>query len=193
MAVEGSLIALIPWLVLPLLEVVYSVALMFVFNVWLALLGTLVFPLVLLLPHLFARVHEHGNTVPRGTDLAMDPRRGPGVRIGPRLLEEAVDVVLFNVGQDVEEQRVQSGPVGRAGADVRQRRQLALVGVVVVVDGEGKLPHIVHTLRPRRRSVADLLHRRQEQANEDRDDGNDHQQFDQGKAISSLAHDRSPK
>ena len=30
-------------------------ALMFVFNVWLALLGTLVFPLVLLLPRLFAR------------------------------------------------------------------------------------------------------------------------------------------
>src|SRR5439155_18226073 len=54
-AVEGGLIALIPWLVLPLLEVVYSVVLMFVFNFWLALLGTLVFPLVLLLPRLLAK------------------------------------------------------------------------------------------------------------------------------------------
>ena len=53
-ALEGALVALIPWLVLPLIEVIYSIALMFYFNVWLALLGMLVFPLILWAPRLFA-------------------------------------------------------------------------------------------------------------------------------------------
>jgi ATP-binding cassette subfamily B protein len=54
-AIEGTLVSLIPWLILPLLEVIYSTVLMFMFNVWLALLGCLVFPVILLGPQLFAR------------------------------------------------------------------------------------------------------------------------------------------
>lgn len=53
-ALEGALVALIPWLVLPLIEVIYSTVLMFYFNVWLALLGLLVFPMILWAPRLFA-------------------------------------------------------------------------------------------------------------------------------------------
>ncbi len=53
-AVEHVLVALVPWLILPLLEVFYSATLMFVFNVWLGLLGMLLLPLVILVPRLFA-------------------------------------------------------------------------------------------------------------------------------------------
>jgi ATP-binding cassette subfamily B protein len=53
-AVESTLATLMPWCVIPLLEVTYSVVLMFVFNVWLALIASLVFPLVLLGPRFFA-------------------------------------------------------------------------------------------------------------------------------------------
>jgi ATP-binding cassette subfamily B protein len=53
-AIEGTLATAIPWFLVPLLEVVYSVVLMFVFNFWLALLGSLVFPLTLLGPRFFA-------------------------------------------------------------------------------------------------------------------------------------------
>ena len=51
---EGALVSLISWLVLPSLEVVYATALMFWFSVWLGLLGVLVFPLILWGPRLFA-------------------------------------------------------------------------------------------------------------------------------------------
>ena len=51
---EGALVSLISWLVLPLLEVVYATALMFWFSVWLGLLGFLVFPVILWGPRLFA-------------------------------------------------------------------------------------------------------------------------------------------
>src|SRR5438094_823325 len=61
-----------------------------------------------------------------------------GLRPRP-LLEEAVDVVLLDVGQDVEEQRVQTPAVRGTGAQVGQGRQLALVGIVVVVHGQGNL------------------------------------------------------
>src|SRR5262249_21314187 len=53
-AIEGTLVTLIPWCLVPLLEVIYSVVVMFLFNFWLALLGSLVFPLVLLGPRFFA-------------------------------------------------------------------------------------------------------------------------------------------
>jgi ATP-binding cassette, subfamily B, bacterial len=51
---EGALVSLISWLVLPSLEVVYATVLMFWFSIWLGLLGVLVFPLILWGPRLFA-------------------------------------------------------------------------------------------------------------------------------------------
>ncbi len=53
-ALEGTLTTMSTWGVVPLLEVVYSVCLLFYFNVWLALIGSLVFPLTLLGPRFFA-------------------------------------------------------------------------------------------------------------------------------------------
>jgi ATP-binding cassette, subfamily B, bacterial len=53
-AIEGTLATIVPWCVVPLLEVIYSVVIMFVLNVWLGLLGSLVFPLILLGPRFFA-------------------------------------------------------------------------------------------------------------------------------------------
>jgi ATP-binding cassette subfamily B protein len=53
-ALEGTLVTAVPWCVVPLLEVMYSVVVMFYFNVWLALLGSLVFPMLLVGPRFFA-------------------------------------------------------------------------------------------------------------------------------------------
>jgi ATP-binding cassette subfamily B protein len=50
---ELALVSLIPWLVLPSLEVAYATVLMFWFSVWLGLLGLLLFPVVLWGPRLF--------------------------------------------------------------------------------------------------------------------------------------------
>ena len=54
-AVETAVTTVVPWFLLPALEVAYSVALMLWFNVGLALVGLLLFPLVLLVPRVFAR------------------------------------------------------------------------------------------------------------------------------------------
>ena len=51
---EGALVSLISWFVLPALEVVYATVLMFWFSVWLGLIGLLVFPIILWGPRLFA-------------------------------------------------------------------------------------------------------------------------------------------
>lgn len=53
-ALEGTLTTLIIWSLVPLLEVIYSVCLLFYFNFWLGLIGSLVFPLTLLGPRFFA-------------------------------------------------------------------------------------------------------------------------------------------
>src|SRR5262249_18923230 len=53
-ALEGTLTTMATWGLVPLLEVVYSVCLLFYFNAWLGLIGSLVFPLTLLLPRFFA-------------------------------------------------------------------------------------------------------------------------------------------
>jgi len=53
-ALEGTLTTMVPWLLVPLAEVIYSVVLMFYFNVWLGLIACLVFPLTLIVPRLFA-------------------------------------------------------------------------------------------------------------------------------------------
>ena len=54
MAVEEGLTAIIPWIVLPGLEVIYTTILMFAFNVRLALVGILVFPVNLLASRYFS-------------------------------------------------------------------------------------------------------------------------------------------
>jgi ATP-binding cassette subfamily B protein len=51
---EGALVSLIPWLILPALQVVCDTGLMFWFSPGLGLLGLLVFPVVLWGPRLFA-------------------------------------------------------------------------------------------------------------------------------------------
>ena len=51
---EGALVSLISWFVLPSLEVAYATVLMFWFSVWLGLLGLLVFPVIVWGPRLFA-------------------------------------------------------------------------------------------------------------------------------------------
>jgi ATP-binding cassette subfamily B protein len=53
-ALEGTLITVVPWCLVPLLEVIYSVVIMFYFNFWLGLIGSVVFPLILLGPRFFA-------------------------------------------------------------------------------------------------------------------------------------------
>lgn len=53
-ALEGTLTTLVTWCLVPLLEVIYSVCLLFYFNFWLGLIGSLVFPLTLLGPRFFA-------------------------------------------------------------------------------------------------------------------------------------------
>jgi ATP-binding cassette, subfamily B, bacterial len=53
-SLEGTLLTMIPWCLVPLLEVIYSVVVMLYMNVWLGLMGCLVFPLVLLGPRIFA-------------------------------------------------------------------------------------------------------------------------------------------
>jgi N-methylhydantoinase A len=65
----------------------------------------------------------------------------------------------------------QSGPVGRAGAVHDRRRQRPVSGLVVV-NRQSDLLQVVAALHPRGRG-ADLLHRRQEQADEDRDNRDD--------------------
>ena len=54
----------------------------------------------------------------------------------------------------------------------------AAVGVVVVVARQRDLLEVVGALHPRG-GLADLLHRGQQQADQDRDDGDDDEQFDQ--------------
>src|SRR5262249_32890401 len=55
------------------------------------------------------------------------------------------------------------------------------VAVVVVVDGQADLLEVVGALQACG-GLADLLHRGEQQADEDRDDGDDHQQLGQGEA-----------
>ena len=53
-AVEGTLTTMVPWCLVPLLEVLYSVVVMFWFNVWLGLIAVVIFPLSYLGPRFFA-------------------------------------------------------------------------------------------------------------------------------------------
>src|SRR5437870_1273991 len=53
--------------------------------------------------------------------------------------------------------------------------------IAEVLKGDGQLTKIAHALRARGR-LTHLLHGRQEQADQDGDDGDDHQQLDQREA-----------
>jgi ATP-binding cassette subfamily B protein len=53
-ALDGTLTTTATWFIVPFLELVYSVGLLLYFNVWLGLIGCLVFPLELIGPRLFA-------------------------------------------------------------------------------------------------------------------------------------------
>jgi ATP-binding cassette subfamily B protein len=69
-SVEAALVAFVPWFLMPVLEVIYTVALMFWFNVWLALIGLLLIPLMLWVPRLFTT---------RALPLSYDKRGQEGV------------------------------------------------------------------------------------------------------------------
>ena len=67
------------------------------------------------------------------------------------------------------------------GALVRDRRKANDYWHLKVVHGEAKLFEIIAALNARR-GLADLLHGRQEQADEDGDDGDHHKQFNEREA-----------
>ena len=101
-----------------------------------------------------------------------------------------MQVFLLEIGKHGDHQVVPS--LNSRGARIELRRPEAIeiwssaddpgrklaIRVVVVVAGEGHLLEVVLTLQAGCR-LANLLHRRQEQPDEHRDDGEDHQQFDQ--------------
>jgi ATP-binding cassette, subfamily B, bacterial len=54
-AVEAGLVSIVPLFLMPFLEVIYATILMFMFDIWLGLIGSLIFPLILWWPRIFAR------------------------------------------------------------------------------------------------------------------------------------------
>src|SRR5262249_7865212 len=99
---------------------------------------------------------------------------------------QLVEVLLFVVGHQQGHPApvgvptlVRRGVVGLLGGVLDAGGQAA-VGVVVVVQGDAHLFEVVGALGAVG-GVADLLHGRQEQRDQDADDGDHHQQLDQGK------------
>src|ERR1043166_1764342 len=80
------------------------------------------------------------------------------------------------------------GPVRWIGRRVVGRE--LLVGAFVIVHGEYELLEIVGALNARGGS-AYLLHGRDQQRNQDRDDGDDDQQFDEGETTTGTKHERT--
>src|SRR5262245_18177223 len=68
----------------------------------------------------------------------------------------------------------------------------ASLDVGVLMLSEAELLEVVLTLRSRG-ALTDLLHRGNEHRDENADDGDDHEQFDQGKAATKTRHARSPR
>ncbi len=54
-ALEAALVAFVPGFVMPFMEVIYASILMFMFDIWLGLIASLVFPMILWWPRIFAR------------------------------------------------------------------------------------------------------------------------------------------
>jgi hypothetical protein len=90
-----------------------------------------------------------------------------------------MNVVLLKVRQQVTMWRKAIG-VRAAGED--------LVHAMVVVHGNADLFEVVLALHARGRA-SHLLHGRHQQANKNRDDGDDHQKLDQGECCTSTSHD----
>src|SRR5438094_697520 len=63
------------------------------------------------------------------------------------------------------------------------------VGRVIIVQGEAELLEVVGTFQAIGR-FAYFLHRGQKQADQDRDDSDNHEQLDQGEATSRALHER---
>ncbi len=106
-----------------------------------------------------------------GADEALDGHgqlRGIGCSPGD---EPVIEGLLLYVGQDLD------GPSGPGAILVGK----LLIYIVVVVQGQANLLEIVDALRACS-GLADFLNGRQEQADEDGNDGDDHQQLDQRKA-----------
>ena len=94
-------------------------------------------------------------------------------------VDRLVDVVLLDVGQD---RGVYGEALGiTAGGKLPGRR-------VVVVQCQADLLQVVRALHASGR-FADLLHGGKQQADQDRDDGDDHEQFDEreARAVWSLS------
>src|SRR5262249_9087795 len=124
------------------------------------------------------RIRVNVDGVPSGPDHA-DVNGGCRIR---RALADAgavvqpygrvVNVLLFDVWQDVKQQR----RIIRITISAGHRRQTS-PGVVAVVQGQSHLLEVVLTFRPVG-GFPHLLYGRQEQADQDGDNGNHHQQFD---------------
>lgn len=54
-AIETGIVGVVPLFIMPFLEVIYATILMFMFDVWLGMIGALIFPLILWWPRIFAR------------------------------------------------------------------------------------------------------------------------------------------
>src|SRR5207248_3681226 len=101
--------------------------------------------------------------------------------IAPQILVKVEHARLFDVGKDVH---LPGAPAAAKGSDTG--RQLA-VGIVIRVHGDAELLEIGGTRHAVGR-LADFLDRGQQQTDQHRDDGNDHQQFDEGKTPATDAH-----
>src|SRR5262249_26116535 len=92
------------------------------------------------------------------------------------------NVVLFHVRQNQEEGATRDAPLSWVPVHAREvGGGERLVGVVIVMDGQDDLVEVVFALRDGG-GLADLLHGRQQHADEDGDDGDHHQQLDQREA-----------
>ena len=114
-----------------------------------------------------------------GVDLGEDDRL---VGLGVVAAAEVVAIVegpLLQRREHHRERPLDGDPAesGRAGVDHVAGRD-AVVGVVVVVRGQGDLLEIVRALHPPRR-LAGRLHGGQQQCDQDADDGDDHEQLDE--------------
>ena len=101
------------------------------------------------------------------------------------------DAVRLNTlaSDPLDRSRATREPCGRiAGTAGRSGRHEALVYILIAMHRQCELFEIVHALRPGSR-LTDFLYGRHKQRDQDRDDGNHHEQFDQceGVPISSFS------
>ena len=101
------------------------------------------------------------------------------MQVGVDLL---VNIFLFHVGQDGCEggNSIKSGSIGRVDTFTRSRK--AVVGALEVVQCQANLFQVVGATGLGC-SFTNLLHRRQKQTNKNGNNGNHHQQLDQGESL----------